>query len=70
MICTKINICVRPTERNIRALMVFESFTTTYTVATHHGLPRAFDRMSANPMSQKLQPPPPRCMGEKACQKR
>ena len=36
----------------------------------YHRLFRTFDHMSSNPTSQKLQPLPRRCMGEKACQKR
>ena len=61
-------ICVAPTERNVRALMAFESFTSSYA----HGLRGSFDRVSSNPTSQKLQPRPPprRCMGPKACRKR
>ena len=43
-----------PTERNIKALMAFESFTSSYA----HGLRGTFDRVSSNPTSQKLQLPP------------
>ena len=45
-------VCDVPTERNIRALMAFESFTTSYA----HSLRGTFDRVSSNPTSQKLQP--------------
>ena len=42
--------------------MAFECFTSSYA----HGLRRTFDRVSSNPTSQKLQPPPRGCMGPEA----
>ena len=56
-------VCDGPTKRNIRALMTFESFTSSYA----HGLRGNFDRVFSNPTSQKLQPPPRGRMGSKAC---
>ena len=61
-----ITVCAGSTERNIRALMAFESSTSS----DAHGLRGTFDRVSSNPTNQKLQPPPRRCMGSKACRKR
>ena len=59
-------VCDGPAECNIRALMAFEGFTSSYA----HGLRRTFDRVSSNPTSQKLQPPPRGCMGPKVCRNR
>jgi hypothetical protein len=54
-------VCDGLTERIIKALMAFESFTSSYA----HGLRVLFNSVSSNPTSQKLQPPPRGCMGPK-----